>query len=133
MDRAGMYLFTLNRQKWVFKGKFELGFFHFFSLSLSKFLMIFQSVLCQQRQTLKLCSASLIPIFQQISCTTEKQILATQFVTIRLVLYYIYMYVLLISTKLILYNFCIVTLLQTSFFFCTNIGQILRHFIIFVS
>ena len=90
MDRAGMYLFTLNRQKWVFKGKFQLGFLHFFSLSLSKFLMIFQSVLCQQRQTLKLCSASLIPIFQQISCTTEKQILATQFVTIRLVYMYIY-------------------------------------------
>ena len=88
-----MYLFTLNRQKWVFKGKFQLGFLHFF-LSLSKFLMIFQSVLCQQRQTLKLCSASLIPIFQQISCTTEKQILATQFVTIRLVLYIcIYIYV----------------------------------------
>ena len=128
-----MYLFTLNRQKWVFKGKFELGFLHFFlSLSLQIF-DDFSKCIMPAKANIETLFCLPNTHFSTDFLYNRKKILATQFVTIRLVLYYIYMYVLLISTKLILYKFCIVTLLQTSFFFCTNIGQILRHFIIFVS
>ena len=85
-----MYLFTLNRQKWVFKGKFELGFLHFFlSLSLQIF-DDFSKCIMPAKANIETLFCFPNTHFQQISCTTEKQILATQFVTIRLVYMYIY-------------------------------------------